>query len=922
MDNIVAFSQSSFSVSENGTQVGPVTITRSSPANNPGTVSLILASRTATAGRDYLTSSFAVSFASGETVKTVTIPVVDDTIYEANEYINLSLANPTGGAALVGQPTASLRILDNDNLTPGNTFRASINNRAEQATDSSFLPAINSDGRYVAYWSLASNLVTGDTNGTSDVFFYDRAARATTRVSVSSNGTQATGDLGSSTPVAISSDGNFIAYSSGATNLVTGDTNGVRDIFLYERVTKKTSRVSLASNGIQGNNNSSSPVLSSDGRFIVYASSASNLVASDTNTKWDLFLYDNVNKRTTRVNVSSSGTQANGDVDYYDNASISGDGRFVAYASSATNLVSGDNNGKWDIFLYDVANKTTSRVSVSSAGLQGNGDSGFYYDSPSLSANGRFVAYTSSASNLVSGDNNGVSDIFVYDTANKTTRRVSVNSSGQQANGESSLPSISRDGRYIAFTSSATNLVSGDTNGVSDVFVFDTVTQRTTRVSVSSSGAQATGGISGEGSTSAAISGDGRYIGYNSWSTNLVGGDTNNSSDIFLSFGNYIPQDVIAFSASSFLVNESGTAITAITLNRTGGSTGSIGVQVNLTNGTAVAPGDYNNSAITVSFASGETTKTVTVPIVNDGLIEANETVNLSLSSATNATIGTQKTAVLTIFDNDTANGINQTGTPLNDFLSGGAGNDTLSGLDGNDVIVGVAGNDRLSGDAGNDFLNGGVGNDTLQGGVGNDSYVIDSFGDLISETTGLATEIDKVETTVSYGLGNNLENLTLTGSGAINGTGNTLANIINGNTADNSLSGGGGNDILIGNAGNDSLLGGAGNDFLTGGAGNDSFIFNAPSDRIDSISDFNVVDDTLVVAASGFGGGLIGGGPINPNQFVIGNFATSASSRFIYRNTTGALLFDVDGTGFNAPQQIATLPVNLSLTNQDIVVI
>ena len=192
---------------------------------------------------------------------------------------------------------------------------------------------------------------------------------------------------------------------------------------------------------------------------------------------------------TTRVSVASDGTQANQtSIDPGRTPSISADGRYVAFASGANNLVSGDTNGQPDIFVHDTVTNTTRRVSVGIGGTQANG---FSY-SASISADGRYVAFASAANNLVSGDTNFSADIFVYDTVTNTTRRVSVGTGGTQANGFSfaSPPSISADGRYVAFESSSSNLVSGDTNGTSDIFVYDTVANTTRRVSVSSNGTQ------------------------------------------------------------------------------------------------------------------------------------------------------------------------------------------------------------------------------------------------------------------------------------------------------------------------------------------------------------------------------------------------------------------------------------------------
>ncbi|MGH2537869.1 MAG: TolB family protein, partial [Candidatus Promineifilaceae bacterium] len=186
------------------------------------------------------------------------------------------------------------------------------------------------------------------------------------------------------------------------------------------------------------------------------------------------------------MSIASDGAQGN-DGSYY--PSISADGRYVAFYSDAWNLVGGDTNGTWDVFVHDRDTGQTSRVSVASDGAQGDNHSG----APSISADGRYVAFNSVASNLVGGDTNGAYDIFVHDRDTGQTSRVSIASDGAQGNESSGVPAISADGRYVAFYSEASNLVGGDTNGYLDVFVHDRDTGQTSRASVASDGAQANG---------------------------------------------------------------------------------------------------------------------------------------------------------------------------------------------------------------------------------------------------------------------------------------------------------------------------------------------------------------------------------------------------------------------------------------------
>jgi RHS repeat-associated protein len=405
------------------------------------------------------------------------------------------------------------------------TSRISVTSSGGQATggDSQSTwgdQAISSSGQIVAFASSATNLVTGDTNATRDIFVRDTTLNLTTRVSVDSSGVQANGW---SDAVAVSADGRYVAFDSSASNLVTGDTNAASDIFVHDRATGTTSRVSVDSSGAQANSASTFPAVSSDGRYVAFHSSATNLVTGDTNIRSDVFIRDRTAGTTTRLSVDSSGAQAtNGDSQY---ASISGDGRYVAFESGAINLVPGDTNLFSDVFIRDRTAGTTTRVSVDSSGAQGNNAS----IQSSVSADGRYVAFQSKSSNLVTGDTNGKYDIFVRDRTAATTTRVSVDSSGAQADKQSLDCAISGDGRYVAFTSEATNLVPNDTNLRQDIFLRDRTAGSTERISVSSSGAQAS-----DGSWSSATSGGGRFVVYSSYATDLVSDDTNLKADVFI----------------------------------------------------------------------------------------------------------------------------------------------------------------------------------------------------------------------------------------------------------------------------------------------------------------------------------------------------------------------------------------------------
>ncbi len=396
----------------------------------------------------------------------------------------------------------------------GETIVVSVNSAGVVGNYSSvYHSSISPDGRYVAFQSYATNLVANDTNLRYDIFVHDRQTAQTTRVSVSSEGVQ--GNSHSEWP-SISSDGRYVAFQSWASNLVPNDTNDANDIFVHDRQTGQTTRVSVDSAGVQGNYHSYYPSISSDGRYVTFQSFASNLVANDTNRMSDIFVHDRQTAQTTRVSVSSEGVQGN---HHSYNPSISSDGRYLAFDSYASNLVPNDTNGGiGDVFVHDRETGQTTIVSVDSAGMQGN----LWSSYPSISSDGRYVAFQCYASNLVPNDTNGTMDILVHDRETGQTTRVSVNSEGVQGNDYSGFPSISPDGRYVAFESIASNLVPNDTNGDCDIFVHDRQTGQTTRVSVSSEGVQ--GNLP---SYYPSISWDGRYVAFNSFAGNLAPNSSN-----------------------------------------------------------------------------------------------------------------------------------------------------------------------------------------------------------------------------------------------------------------------------------------------------------------------------------------------------------------------------------------------------------
>jgi Tol biopolymer transport system component len=400
------------------------------------------------------------------------------------------------------------------------TERVSVSSAGVQGDSFSFGPSISANGRYVAFTSFASTLVAGDVMDFYNVFLRDRRTGRTTLVSMSATGTQANRDSGEP---AISGTGRYVAFESNASDVVAGDTNDTWDVFVRDRGTDTTARVSLSSAGAEGNDESHSPSISSDGRFIAFYSSASNLVPGDTNNFPDVFVHDRRTGAVTRVSVSRNGAQG-------DNSSlqpaISADGRHVVFTSYASTLVPGATDAVHsDVFVRDLRTGSIDRVSVSAAGAELDDRS----DWPAVSADGRHIAFRSHASNVVPHDTNGVGDIFVRDRRTAAVNRISVSTTGVQANGASYAQSISADGRHVAFYAGASNLVHEDTNDAIDVFVRDRQAGTTSRVSVSGNRAQAN-----DISSDPRISPNGRSVAFSSWANNLVRADTNENLDVFV----------------------------------------------------------------------------------------------------------------------------------------------------------------------------------------------------------------------------------------------------------------------------------------------------------------------------------------------------------------------------------------------------
>jgi hypothetical protein len=391
------------------------------------------------------------------------------------------------------------------------------------STGPSTNPAVSQSALLVAFHSRAK-LVPSDTTGFRDVYVKHRGTGAMALVSVSSTGVQANAD---SQYPSIDATGAYIAFESFADNLVPGDSNGRRDIFLRHTPTGSTT---LLTRG--GNDDSGDPAISGDSRLIAFTSSAGNLVADDDNGARDVFVADRVAGTVTRVSVRNDGEEGDGDSDQ---PAISLDGRYVAYSSSATNLVSSDSNRTRDVFVHDRQTGTVSRVSVKSNGKQVNGDS--TEPSIALRGDGYVVAFTSTAPDVVGNDGNGLTDVFVRTSQPRLTVRISVNEEGEEGNGDSSNTALSgadlTGAQYVAYSSRATNLIPAgeDRNGDEDVFRYDLATGQIRRFSVDTGGIEGTGD---DGASGPAIDRSGHTVAYSADFFNFERDDGANTENVFV----------------------------------------------------------------------------------------------------------------------------------------------------------------------------------------------------------------------------------------------------------------------------------------------------------------------------------------------------------------------------------------------------
>lgn len=401
------------------------------------------------------------------------------------------------------------------------------------ADDQSREVAIAAQGRFVVFTTEATNLVEGDTNGVSDVLLYDREGNGVLeRVSLGEAGVQGNGP---SESAHVSADGRFVVFESMASNLVPGDTNGMADVFVRDRQSGTTERVSVASSGAQAlgcpDLGNVMPDISADGRFVAWDSDCSSLVAEDTNGSFDAYVRDRANNTTVRVSVKADGGQATGSTGVGMMAVLSSDGRYVAFLSGASDLVAHDTNGQLDVYLRDLQAGTTELVSLASDG--GQAIDGPAFDSLAVSTDGRFVSFLTRATNLFPDDTNDADDYVLRDRTAQTTEPLTLSATGSLATTRAGRAAMSSDARFFAFQS-ADPLTGQPTGGTDQTFLRDRVAQTLTLVS-------APAGVTPDRAANyPAVAADGKVVAFESAATNLVSPIvTNGKHNVFVATAPY-----------------------------------------------------------------------------------------------------------------------------------------------------------------------------------------------------------------------------------------------------------------------------------------------------------------------------------------------------------------------------------------------
>ncbi|WP_428664107.1 beta strand repeat-containing protein [Reyranella sp.] len=815
-----------------GSKTVTYTVTRSGPTNGVSTVSWLVegvgsipANAADFAGGALPSGS--LTFAAGETSKTLTITVAGDTVVESNETFRLRLANPGDAVLTVGSVTTT--ILNDDSAATVLSIGAVSASKAEgQSGSTPFTFTVTRTGdtsvAHIAHWAVGGAAVTG-----ADF---------------------AGGVLPSGT----------VIFAAGQTSrTITVNVAGDTAVEANEAFTVTLS--SPSTGATLGTATATGTILNDDARLSITAVSASKAEGQSGSTPFIFTV-----TRTGDTSVAHSAHWAVG------GAAVTG----ADFAGGV--LPSGT--------VTFAAGQTSLTITVNVAG------------NTTVEANEAFTVTLSSPS------------------AGATLGTATATSTILNDDGPTTLAIV------------ATDAVKAEGNSGTTTFSF-TVTRTGSSVIASSAhwavsgtkvnGADFSGGVLPAGTVAFAAGETSKTI-----MVGVAGDSTVEANQSFrVSLSSPSAGTIISTSSAigTILNDDAGFAIKAVSADAVEGAAGttkpftfsitrtgdttvarSVGWTVG---GAAVTGADFAGGVLpagTANFAAGETLKTISLSVAGNSVAEADEKFTVTLSNPGPGASLVQASASGMIRNDDASSGNDSmTGTPNVDSLDGLAGDDTLYGLAGNDVVLGRDGND---------LLDGGTGNDLMVGGAGNDRYYVDAVGDVVLEV--FPTDgIDTVVSSIGYTLGANVEHLVLTGTAAINGTGNAESNMLSGNGAANILSGGAGNDVIDGGAGADRLI---------GGSGADTFVFSAPlvAGQYDTIAGFNAQEDSMRLSSAVFHA-FSPGTSVGNGAFELGSAATSALTRLLYNSASGALLYDSDGQGGAAAIQFASvtgLSGELSATN------
>ncbi len=869
------------------------------------------------------------------------------------------------------QPVSNIFVKD---LVDQSFTLVSSDGEGEAANGNSYHASMSADGTTVVFESDADNLVFDDSNIQRDVFVKNITSGAITVISLSNTGSGETAD-GDSYGASFSPDGKAVLFTSNADDIVSGDNNGANDIFLKTTGSGQARLISTDSDGNQADFSSSGAVFSADGTKVGFQSDATNLVTGDSNGKSDVFLKNLISDETILVSSDRHGQIGNG---ASSDISLSRNGRYALFTSSATNLVAHDTNGVADVFLKDLSSGQVRLVSSNANGVQGDDSSSNAVFSP----DGTLVAFVSFADNLLAGDNNGASDIFVKNLLTGAITQISLAGFGANSDESSQTVSFSPDGRNVIFQSIADNLTPGIANGASNIFVAAIDASPQPGGSDTIDGGAGNDRIVAGGGESTITGGDGNDSIY--MNGTLDAGDRidggNGSDTLVLNGGNFEPitfaattmagietmlllgnhsynlitndanvaantlfivdgsaQDashVVSFDGSAetdgnFLiiggagndVLKGGGRSNTFDLTAGGNDTATLGMSNALSPlnvfkmGASLTAADTLTSAgfgvnvvdLNGDYSAGLVLAATTIQGINEIKLAANHSYNLTLNAA-----NTNNVSLLTIFaatlgatEHVVFNGAAVFG---NLAIIGGAGNDTLTGGGGNDQITGGLGTNHLAGGGGNDTIDMTKGVDTVDAGSGDDTILCAGF--TTGKTVDGGSGSDSLTVTSLAGAGgitlnlstaliNNIETLNLTGAGAFNfktSDGEVAAGVTL--TVDATLATTG--VKFVGSAetnGMFDIIGSIANDVVAGGAGNDTFDLTlGGSDNATG----NGGNDTFLV---GNAGAIISGGAGNDTIRMVGELGLSGLN---LDGGSGTNILEFANTfGFNPPETL-----------------